>query len=104
MHEIEPEPYEDDHGREGRLYWTIGYAKLSDGWCIAAKPQTCVFPPARDSAKEPIIKDHGYTVALLKAPRVIRVQAAPILEDLLNALSERVAAFVENIQDAKKLV
>lgn len=40
---------------------------------------------------------------MLDAPRIVRVEAAPHLEDLVQALTRKVTKFIENIETAKTL-
>ena len=50
------------------------------------------------------VVDDGITVSLARAPRSVRVGAAPRLEGLLEQIRKRVDAFSEGIQIAKDLV
>lgn len=89
-------------GRRVRLRsgWQLGYARVGEMWVIAAK-KTHEVADAQDSLDLPW--DDADPMPLGKAPRHIRVEAAPLLEKLVEALSERATVFIKNIEQAKKL-
>lgn len=68
----------------------LGFAKLENNWCLAARYETDV--------------TDFRTVPLLQAPRKVRTGAVELLPDLVRDLSERAAARLAAIEKAEKLV
>ena len=94
---------DEEQVREG---WDLGYCKVGDKWRIAVKKTRS---GSRDDTTdqfgndESVWADVGNPLPLVQAPRVVRVQAASLLDDLLETLHRRVAGFVKDIQEAKNL-
>jgi len=97
--ELLSEPYEDDEGRTGVIYWGIGYEKLDDQWCIAARQTSRIELPGGDDSIERIWE----LKPLVNAPRVVRVEAAGQLEMLVYQLTVKAQAYLESIAKAKAL-
>lgn len=95
--------HEEEQIREG---WDLGYCKVGDKWRFAVKR---IRSTSRDDTtdqfglEESVWADVGNPVPLVQAPRVVRVQAASLLDQLLETLHNRVEGFVKDIQAAKNL-
>jgi hypothetical protein len=89
-----------DSGIGADTGWTIGYTRIGSRWRLAARPERWLFSMTPD-------KEYGETmaigdpVALVSAPRSIRVAAAGVLDDLIEALTNRVDHYLSNIEKAK---
>jgi hypothetical protein len=70
--------------------YKLGYAKVKDKWRIAVQGVA-----KKGAATE------APTVALSKAPRLVKVHAVSRLDDLLGALTERAEAFLVDIREAR---
>jgi hypothetical protein len=68
----------------------LGFAKVENNWCLAARFETDVTAFA--------------VVPLLQAPRKVRTGAVELLPDLVLELSQRAAARLAAIEKAEKLV
>jgi hypothetical protein len=80
----------------------LGYTKLDEGWCLAVKPVVWVRGLADGDENCPWeeLRDDGTPVALLKAPRLVRVEAAQHLENLLDALADHADHLVGSVEAA----
>jgi hypothetical protein len=85
-----------------RSGWELGYAKVGEVWVIAARKTRGEEVLDENGIAEFVWDDHE-PIPLGKSPRHIRVEAAPLLEDLVERLSERAKHFIKNIEQAKKL-
>lgn len=85
-----------------RVGWVIGYARIGDGWRIAAKHVAVT--RVGEGEPDPEQADIGSAVALTSAPRAVQVEAAPALELLVETLTSRAEKLVEGIERAKKAV
>ena len=93
--------------RDGRYTgWALGYAKIGSEWRLAAKRVAGQeVTSSINRFEEPdVFEDLEDPVALVKAPRSVRVEAAAVLEQLVDQLTERVKLFAANIERAKELV
>ncbi len=94
---------DEEQIREG---WDLGYCKVGDKWRIAVKRTRST---SRDDTtnqlgdEELVWADVDNPLPLVQAPRVVRVQAAGLLDDLIQTLHGRVEDFVKDIQTAKNL-
>jgi hypothetical protein len=87
--------------------WVLGYAKLGDTWRLAAHPAERHWSESYECPGEGswvTRLDDGMPVALASAPRIVRVDGAAHLERLVNALSQKVKGFIENIAKARSFV
>ena len=86
--------------------WAVGYAKVGGDWHLAAKRVSVRETSKTGNPQDDYIEfeDAGEPVALVKAPRSVRVEAAALLEKVVTELTAKVRRFVGNIEDAKKLV
>jgi hypothetical protein len=94
----------DDGGNELKTIdaWDLGYAKVDKEWRIAAKQRRGI-GLSKDFEGNFDWVDMSAPIPLVKAPRGVRVEAAACLDGLLAALQKRMAEFIKNIRDAKKL-
>ena len=69
--------------------WQIGYAKLKGVWCLVAREGS-------DASAS--------TVALRSAPRLVRVEAVPRLEELVAALRARVQELAESLAGLPRIM
>jgi hypothetical protein len=85
--------------------WTIGYDKVDDEWCLAAKRRSGVTVTSEEPTNDEFRwSDFGSPVSLLKAPRIVRVEAAGLLDALIAALGKQIEQYLQSIEKAKKLV
>ncbi|HEY3450902.1 MAG TPA: hypothetical protein VGK67_31390 [Myxococcales bacterium] len=98
--------WNDDEERDVTLSkgWELGYAKVDDQWALAVKPQQGTDEPdERSNIPVTTWVDAGEPIRLLKAARIVRVEAAPHLESVLELIAERAAKYIEDIEKAKRL-
>jgi len=76
----------------------LGYAKLDEGWCLAVK--SVVFTD--DGTR--VLNTTQKPVALLKAGRLTRVEAARQLEPLIEALAAYAESLVNGVEAARRAV
>ena len=97
---------DDGNGGERRVRvrygWELGYAKVGEVWAIAAR-KTRGEEVLDESGVAEFVWDNHEPIPLGKSPRHIRVEAASLLEGLIESLSERAKHFIKNIGQAKKL-
>jgi hypothetical protein len=88
-----PESHSTDgggvHGWSPERAYRLGFTKIGDAWCIAVQRV-----PAPQTMDDPM--------PLTKAPRIIRVEAAPHLAALVHALSEKARDYIGGIQRARE--
>lgn len=80
--------------------WALGYCKTDDVWTIAVRKTERLHCLAEDNGSDEFSWENP--IPLLKAPRNVRIEAAPYLEMVLVTLGQRAAQFVQNIAQAKK--
>jgi len=91
---------ESDQDDEGlTTAYQLGYAKLRDGWHLAARHVT-IKHEGGDAGTWEIVETSEPT-PLATAPRGVRVGAADLFEDLVEALADRVKGFLASIERAK---
>jgi len=78
--------------------WQLGFAKIDGEWRVAARQARI-----EDSHEGNESFEERPPVPLLKAPRIVRVEAAPLLEALVEALTERMKSYIAGIEQAKAL-
>ncbi len=99
---LDEEQTEDEKGRQVREGYRLGYAKVQSGaWRIAVKRSRQEFDRHGDAA--PFI-DTDHPTALASAPREVRAEAAPHIEDVVQALSLRAAELLEGVERANEVV
>lgn len=81
--------------------WEIGYAKVKEEWCIAARHSSGFWS---EEFQHWDLNPVTEAVPLLKAPRIVRVEAAALLDKLINELKDRVTGYVASLENAKHLV
>jgi len=86
--------------------WIIGYCRLSEGWKLAAMPVRDVARFDRDEPTMPDVEreENGSLISLLKAPRVIRMEAMGRLEHLLDTLAEKAKGYIEGVVEGMRSV
>jgi hypothetical protein len=80
--------------------WDVGYFKIGDTWRLAARHvrwRNVVEDDGTQTVDDEPLAD---PVALVRAPRSIRVQAAPLLEVVVDRLVRQAREFVDNIDRA----
>lgn len=80
--------------------WNLGYCKIDKTWHIAVRECRGTGWADDESFTWTVT---SYPIALVNAPRIVRVEAAAHLDPLLAALKKRMEAFVGSIQRAKKI-
>lgn len=87
------------------IAWDLGYAKVGDAWRIAAKRCTGT-ATTRDGAIDDSVdrewSDDGEPVALVTAPRSVRVAAVKYLDDLLDKIAQQAERFIADVEAAKE--
>jgi hypothetical protein len=78
-------------------YVIVGYAKLSDQWCLATK---WYVQRASETAKIEAFDP----VPLTRAPRNVRVEFASRIEDFVDALVVKIARLRGDVDDAKAAI
>jgi hypothetical protein len=86
--------------------WVIGYTKIGSDWKIAAKRirRTHVYADGDPDCPWREIENLSEPSPLLKAPRQVRVEAARLLEPLLDTIASRMQGFIDSIEGARKVV
>ena len=81
-------------------YWVLGYARLGQ-WQLAVRQ---ALRPVDDTRYEPEPEPYWVSdpLPLINAPRAVRVEALPLLEDLVVALAEKAKGQVHTIREAKE--
>lgn len=100
---IEREAGHDEVGNAFDEGWVIGYAKVDNEWCLAARREEWRYSMVGEE-KEYTDEDGYVTVdpiQLVRAPRSVRAEAAGKLDDLVNELTRQVDRYLENIERAK---
>lgn len=83
--------------------WMLGYAKVDKQWRVAVR-QAMYIRFVENSEDSPGWKFDSPAIALRDAPRAIRVEAAPLLEELANELVAVMEQYAGGVEAAKKLV
>lgn len=81
----------------------LGYAKLADKWCLAARHLVARFDGVDISGNEEWTEESRGDMPLRRAPRLIRVAAAEHLEGFLDALSDAIARMTAAFDKASAL-
>ena len=90
--------------KTGNGAWMLGYTKVQDdGWCIAVKEIEFRVDYVGTPEEEWHIEAESEPISLLKAPREVRIAAAEILSDLIDALKEEAERSVKAIEKARKI-
>lgn len=97
-HQFREESYdvriEDGFGFERhRSFWVLGYGRHRNKWRILARQDT---ENPRD-----LVAPLRQPEPLADCPRDVRVEAAPILEHLVEEITKRSQALLKGLQDAK---
>jgi hypothetical protein len=71
--------------------WIIGYAKLKDGWDLAARKVTINIKKVKEKP-----------IPLTSAPRKVRMEAVPLLPKIIEALAAKADSFAEDIDRVTK--
>jgi len=90
-----------------RAGWALGFEKIDQQWHIAVRKVRLVWNPKERQANNEfgaLRVGEGETVPLLKAPRLVRVEATAWLERLIEKIAERAEAFAGQIELAEGLV
>jgi hypothetical protein len=77
--------------------WVLGFAKIDGRWCLGAKQVR-----VEDESGEVKIVDEKPPVALVKAPRIVRMEAAAQFEALAKELTIKMRAYLASIGQAKQ--
>jgi hypothetical protein len=90
---------DDQHYSTG---WAIGYAKVESGWSICVVPVLVCRRMKAELGSEIIsVTPEGDPVALLKAPRAIRIMAAERLPRLIEEIKAQAQRSIQAIQNAR---
>lgn len=93
-----------DNALEG---WRVGFTKVGGTWQLAAKKvvhsRGC-FEGDPDQPWEDVQDRNEAPVALAKAPRLVRLEGAPHLEELVEKLRQRVEKFVSDLERVNAVV
>lgn len=92
------------HAEEAHEGWRIGYMKLGARWRIVACRSQVVTGVDDSGIKFREFLDVGDPVSLESASRLVRVQAAGLLEDLVKCLTGRVEEFITSIGKAREVL
>lgn len=92
------DPHDETFSKSG---WELGYAKVEGKWRLAVRQ---VFLKSRlGRFDDDITSRHSdKTLALTNAPRVVRMQAAELFENLATAITLRMNEYVAAIEEAKR--
>jgi hypothetical protein len=96
-----PKDRDEEYPFETWIGWQLGYAKIDGKWRVAARQMRVerdVSAGPMDDDRESIERD---AVALDKAPRLVRVAAAPLLEELALALNKKMRSYLGGVAQAK---
>jgi hypothetical protein len=83
--------------------WDVGFAKLGDEWRLAASRRIRTRTGSDSWGDDKYEYEDLDEVPLAQAPRVVRAEAAGLLELLIDAIANRAEQFVANITTAKGL-
>jgi len=92
----------------GETYYVLGYAKIgASNWRVAVKPARKVvdeWQGAGIGEDDTVVvwEDTGDAVPLVQAPRAIRAEAAPLIDELLDALAETTEKLAEKVSEGRK--
>jgi hypothetical protein len=107
LFEVDEESYDEDRDRGVDVGWTIGYCKISvgpnPGWQVAARKEKWRFAGRGDDRNyegDELVVDGPMPIS--QAPRLVRVEAAGVLDELVEKLTEKTQYFLGNIEKAKK--
>ncbi len=78
--------------------WQLGFAKIDGQWRLSAR-----YVRSEETADSVDAFEERQPVPLLKAPRLVRVEAAPLLETLVTVLTKRMNVYIRGIEQAKAL-
>ena len=86
--------------------WVVGHVKIKETWRLAVKQVRVEKGFLQDDPAFPFsnVYDVAEPIPLLRASRMIRVQAVRRLEPLLDLLAVTVDSYVDDITRAKSLV
>lgn len=88
--------------------WFVGYTKVGEGWHLAAKPVRIFEKPIQHEAFPggtcTVTEATGPIVKLTSAPRMVRIEAAPLLVVIVDMLCKKVEEFLRDIEETKALI
>lgn len=96
---------DDDGSAERADGWAIGFARVGPAgqWRIGAKRVLLVHrPDERGEMTTEYYDDDSTPIALLDAPRSVRLEALEKIDDLTKLLTKRARSFVESIERKKR--
>jgi len=100
INESSPDPFHETAENQGHIYaWDLGYAKLDDGWHVAARQVTIKRFGVDRSVWGTL--EESEPIPLSTAPQSVRVEATGHFEGLVDALATRVRGWVARIEGAK---
>ena len=100
LNESSPDPFHETAENQGHIYaWDLGYAKLDDGWHVAARQVTIKRFGVDRSVWGTL--EESEPIPLSTAPQSVRVEATGHFEGLVDALATRVRGWVARIEGAK---
>jgi hypothetical protein len=84
----------------------LGFTKVKDRWQLAVRPARLFWqtdPAESESGEDDFasLTDVGEPVALLDAPRIVRVEACEHLLELVESMTERMNVFLKSIARTK---
>lgn len=95
---LEPEYYTDPQAlKDLRTFWIIGYGSVEGGWRIIARQEE---EDINDADAVSRLCDHARPLA--SCARSLRVGAAPLLERLVERITERAKEMLRNLREAKE--
>lgn len=86
--------------RERYLGWEIGYSKVGGDWHLAARTVSWVATPSAYGGFDYTATLEEGRWVLRDAPRHVRALAAPLLDKLLDAITQRATEYLENMKQA----
>lgn len=95
-----------DGQEKQRRFSVLGYTKVGGEWCLAVRPHFEVCHE-HDYSGDPIWRDDGEPgepTPLRRASRALRIEAAPQLEQFLDALYEAIGEMEAKVGEANQII
>lgn len=85
--------------------WQLGFSKVDDQWQLAARPVTTRELPVPEEPHDTYtqLEEQGPAIPLLKATRLVRVEACAHLVTLIDEIGERLDNMLKGIASATAL-
>ena len=101
---LQPQTIVDGDGDDWRESYNLGYAKTAGEWCMVVRREQYREWNNAGGFRQDDNRVVSGAIPLQQAPRSVRLEAAPHLEELIRQLAAQAKKFAANVEEAQKLV